>query len=199
LDVEWVWLPVVVLEGLGDLIEVPLLGIGVLSPSLQPNVVGTVALSNSLHGHSWSDVEWSVDVEPEFFIETLSSNLISFVNVDNLPSLVGIFFIVTISIVDNDGGSFFILRWCYFKNLVVSWINKEFTVVLEYLEPSWVCAPDLHISGFSSALDVPWLVVVSSPDWLWNLVEIPSLCFSSVGGLDNHVPVIDHIKVSSTW
>jgi hypothetical protein len=49
-------------------------------------------------------------VEPEFFIETLSSDLISLVNVDNLPSLVGIVFIVTISIVDNDGGSFFILR-----------------------------------------------------------------------------------------
>ena len=41
-------LPVVVLDGLGDTIEVPLLGSGVDSPSSHPNVVGTVALSNSV-------------------------------------------------------------------------------------------------------------------------------------------------------
>jgi hypothetical protein len=34
LNVEWVGLPVVVLDCLGDLIEVPLLGSSVLSPSL---------------------------------------------------------------------------------------------------------------------------------------------------------------------
>jgi hypothetical protein len=41
-------LPVVVLDGLRDAVEVPLLGLGVVSPSLQPDVVGTVALSNSV-------------------------------------------------------------------------------------------------------------------------------------------------------
>jgi hypothetical protein len=41
-------LPVVVLDGLGDTIEVPLLGFYIVSPSLQPNIVGTVALSNSV-------------------------------------------------------------------------------------------------------------------------------------------------------
>jgi hypothetical protein len=44
--------PVVVLDCLGDTIEVPLLGFDIVSPSLQPNVVSTVALSNS--------VEWKL-------------------------------------------------------------------------------------------------------------------------------------------
>jgi hypothetical protein len=45
-------LPVVVLDGLGDLIEVPLLSSGVLSPSPQPDIVGTVAFSDSLEWQS---------------------------------------------------------------------------------------------------------------------------------------------------
>jgi len=44
--------PVVVLECLGDTIEEPLLGGNVLSPSLEPDVVGTMALSNSLEWQS---------------------------------------------------------------------------------------------------------------------------------------------------
>jgi hypothetical protein len=45
-------LPVVVLDGLGDLIEVPLLSSGILSPSLEPDVVGTVAFNDSLEWQS---------------------------------------------------------------------------------------------------------------------------------------------------
>jgi hypothetical protein len=45
-------LPVVVLDGLGDLIEVPLLSGSVSSPSLQPNIVGTVTLNDSLEWQS---------------------------------------------------------------------------------------------------------------------------------------------------
>jgi hypothetical protein len=40
--------PVVVLDGLGDTVEVPLLGFLVDSPSLKPDVVGTVAFNYSL-------------------------------------------------------------------------------------------------------------------------------------------------------
>jgi len=72
-------LPVVVLECLRDFIEVPLLGSDILSPSLEPNVVSSVAFSNSLHWHSGSKIEWSIDVETEFLIESLCSILISFV------------------------------------------------------------------------------------------------------------------------
>jgi hypothetical protein len=52
LDVETVRLPVVVLDGLGDFIEVPLLLSGVVSPSLESGVAGTDALYDSLHRHS---------------------------------------------------------------------------------------------------------------------------------------------------
>jgi hypothetical protein len=62
LDFHSIALPVVVLDGLGDLIKVPLLSLDILSPSLKPDIVGTMALSNSLHWHSGSDVERSVDV-----------------------------------------------------------------------------------------------------------------------------------------
>jgi hypothetical protein len=57
----------------------------VLSPSLQPDIVGTVALSNSLHWHSWSNVEWSIDVESEVLVEALSSIFISCININNVP------------------------------------------------------------------------------------------------------------------
>ena len=43
LDVEWVRLPVVVLDGLGGHIKVPLLGSDIVSPSLEPDIVSTVA------------------------------------------------------------------------------------------------------------------------------------------------------------
>jgi hypothetical protein len=72
-------------------------------------------------------------------------------------------------------------------------------LVLEQLEPSRVGAPDLHVSGSTCALDVPRLVVVSSPDGLGLLVEIPDLGLSSVGSLDDHVSVVDQVEVSSTW
>jgi hypothetical protein len=44
--------PVIVLDGLGDTVEVPLLGFDILSPSLEPDIVGTVAFNYSLHWHS---------------------------------------------------------------------------------------------------------------------------------------------------
>jgi hypothetical protein len=44
--------PVVVLDGLGDSIEVPLLGLGVVSPSLEGHIVCTNAFNDS--------VEWKL-------------------------------------------------------------------------------------------------------------------------------------------
>ena len=124
-----------------------MLGSDVLSPSLQPDIVGTVALSNSLHWHSRSDVEWSVDVETELLVEALGSVLGSLVEVDDLPSLVGIVLAVSILAVDDDLLTFFVLSSLNFNHLVVGWIDQEFTLQLEDLEPLRVGAPDLHISG----------------------------------------------------
>jgi len=101
--------PVVVLECLGDFIEVPLLGSDILSPSLQPNIVGSVAFSDSLHWHSRSDVEWSVDVEAEFLVESLCSDFVSLIDVDNLPSLVFSTSLLVVSVGNSDSLTFFVL------------------------------------------------------------------------------------------
>jgi hypothetical protein len=75
-------------------------------------------------------------METEFFVEALSSDLVSLVNIDNLPSLVGIVFVVSISRSNNECLTFFILFVFNFKDLVVSWVNEEFSIELEDLEPS---------------------------------------------------------------
>jgi len=62
LDLHSIVLPVVVLDRFRYLIEIPLLSFSILSPSLKPDVVGTVALSNSLHWKSGSNIEWSVGI-----------------------------------------------------------------------------------------------------------------------------------------
>jgi len=67
------------------------------------------------------------------------------------------------------------------------------------LEPSRVGAPDLHIVGSSSTLDVPGLVVVSGSDGLGLLMEVPDLSLSSIWSLDNHVSVVDKVKISVAW
>jgi len=51
---------------------------------------------------------------------------------------------------------------------------------LENLEPSRVCAPDLHIVGFSWVLDVPRLIVISGSNGQGLLVEVPFLGASSI-------------------
>jgi hypothetical protein len=125
LDIKWVALPVVVLESLWDLIEIPLLSSNILSPSLEPDIVGTVAFSNSLEWKSWSKVEWSIDVEAELLVESLGSNGISFIEIDNLPSLVGIVILISILVVNNNSLAFLVFTTSYIKDLVVSWVDKE--------------------------------------------------------------------------
>jgi hypothetical protein len=102
-------LPVVILDGLRDLVEEPLLLSHISSPSLEPDVVGTVALSNSLHWHSGSNIEWSIDMESKLFVESFCPQLLSLVKIDDLPSLVSIAVVVSVSIVDYKSLTFFIL------------------------------------------------------------------------------------------
>jgi hypothetical protein len=54
----------------------------------------------------------------------------------------------------------------------------------------------LHVSGFTSALDIPRLIVVSCSDSQRLLVEVPNLSLSTVWSLDDHVSVVDEIKIS---
>lgn len=60
----------------------------IVSPSLKDNVVGTNALSNSVEWKFRDEIEWSVDVETEFFIESFSFSLCLLVKIKDLPSLV---------------------------------------------------------------------------------------------------------------
>jgi hypothetical protein len=40
----------------------------ILSPSSEINIVSPNTLSNSLHWKSWSDIEWTVNVESEILV-----------------------------------------------------------------------------------------------------------------------------------
>jgi hypothetical protein len=101
--------------------------------------------------------------------------------------------------VNNDSLSFLILSTINWDDLVVVWINKLSINELEYLEPLWVGAPDLHVVGSTCRLDIKWLVVQSGSDGLWLLMEVPLLCISSILSLDDHVSVVNQVKISSTW
>jgi hypothetical protein len=79
---------IVVSDGLGLFIEEPLLLSGTISPSLEPDVSVTVHFSNSVEWKLRDKIEWSVDMEAEFFIESFSLKL-NCININNLPSLVG--------------------------------------------------------------------------------------------------------------
>jgi cyanate permease len=66
-------LPVLIENELGSLIESPL-GMYSMSwsPSSMVDPLVTVHGHDSLHRHFRSDVEWSVDMEAEFFVHSLS-------------------------------------------------------------------------------------------------------------------------------
>jgi hypothetical protein len=84
----------------------------------------------------------------------------------------------------------------HFQAFSVLDVNEFSSLVSENLEPSRVGAPDLHVVGSSSTLDIPRLVVVSGSNGQRLLMEVPNLGVSSVWSLDNHVSVVDKIEVS---
>jgi hypothetical protein len=163
LDIKWMWLPVVVLNGLWNSIKIPLLSSNILSPSLQPNIVGTMAFKNSLECKSWSNIEWSVDMEAPFFAHSLGLFSFSFVNIDDLPLLV----FASVVAPNSYSLAFNVFSTSNIKDLVVSWVDKLSSFVSEQLEPSRVGAPDLHVVGSTSTLDIPRLVVISGSDSQW--------------------------------
>ena len=97
MDINGSVLPVVVLDGLGFDVEVPLLCLGVLSPSSESEI-GAVGFSDSLHWESGSDVEWSVNMESEVLVESFTLFLRSLVYIDDSPSLIS----STVSLVNNN-------------------------------------------------------------------------------------------------
>jgi hypothetical protein len=127
------------------------------------------------------------------FMKSFSLVFLSFVKIHNLP-----FLVVTVVLVpDNNLSSFFVLSSVNIECFTILPVDEVFTFILEDLEPSWVGAPDLHVVGSSSVLDVPWLVVQSCLDGQWLLVEVPSLGLSSISCLNGHSSVVEQVKISS--
>jgi len=193
-DFHDVVLPVIVENELGSLIESPLSMSSVSwSPSSQVDPVVSVHSDNSLHWHSRSDVEWSVEMESRLGINSLGSDISSIISVSNIPLLVELSIVIS----DSNSLSFNILSFVWdFNNLVVLDVNELFTSELEDLPPLRVGALDLHLASTTIALNMPWLVVDSSLDCQSSLIEVPDLTSLSISGLNNHVSVVDHFKVS---
>jgi len=122
-----------------------------LSPSSEIDPVVSMHGNNSLHWHSRSDVEWSIDMEAEFVVESLSLKLFSILSVDNLPSLV----LSVMALPDDNWLGFSIFTSFNIKDLIVLDIDKLFTSVLEDLPPLRVGSLNLHLLATSIALDVP--------------------------------------------
>jgi len=127
-----VGLPVVVLDGLGDSVEVPLLGLSIVSPSLEPDVVGTVTLNHSVEWEFRDNVEWSVYMEAKIFVETLSLDSISFVKIDNIPNL-SFGFVVAPYL---NWVSFLVFTSSDIKDLAVGPVDELAILILENLEPA---------------------------------------------------------------
>jgi len=123
--------PEVILDGLGDSVEVPLLAF-VVSPFLKGNIIGTNALCNSVEWKFRDEVEWSVDVESEFLVESLGLNLSSFINVEDSPFLMS-----TLIVRPNSNWvSFLILCTFDIKDFAALPVNELLVLIFEDLEPS---------------------------------------------------------------
>jgi hypothetical protein len=122
-------------NSLGFLIEEPLLTLGVLSPSSNPDITGSVALGNSLHWKSGSNIEWPIDIESELFIKSLGFSLCLLVKIEDLPSLVS----SVMSVMNLDLLSFNIFTLEYIEASVgLLDVTEVFTTVDKDLEPSRV-------------------------------------------------------------
>jgi hypothetical protein len=187
--------PVSIEDCLGCAIECPPLLLSILCPSLEENCGVTLHLSDSLHWKSGSEVEWSTAVESEVGIKSLGLDSLSLVKIDNSPSLVGLSVVAP----DNCLSSFFVSSTMNIKYLLVGPVDELLLLVLEELPPIRVSAPDLHVLVSSGVLNIPWLVIQLGSNSERSLIEPPDLSIPSIPGLDNHVSVVDEVKVSVLW
>jgi hypothetical protein len=89
------------------------------------------ALDYSLHWESGSDIEWSIDIESKFFIETLGLSLCLLVKVKDLP-----FLSLRIDLgMKNDFLTFNIFLLIHMETLVILNIDKSVYLILENLVP----------------------------------------------------------------
>jgi hypothetical protein len=99
-------------------------------------------------------------MEAPFFAHSLGLLFLSLVNIDDLPLLVS-----SLVVTPNSYGlAFLVFATFNIKDLVVIPVDELAVLILEHLEPSGVGAPDLHVVGSTSTLDIPRLVVISGSD-----------------------------------
>jgi hypothetical protein len=90
-------------------------------------------------------------MESEVLVKSLGLNSVSFVKIDNSPSLMNSVVVTK----DTYCLSFSILGTCDIKYFTTLPIDELAVLILEYLEPSGVSAPDLHVVGLTSRFDIP--------------------------------------------
>jgi hypothetical protein len=134
-------------------------------------------------------------MEAPVFVESLSLWSLSFVKIDDSPLLV----LSSVVAPNSYLLAFNVFSSSYIKYFTVLPIDELIFLILEYLEPSRVGAPDLHVVGSTSTLDIPRLVVISGSDSQGLLMEVPDLSLSTIWCLDNKVSVVDQVKVSVVW
>jgi hypothetical protein len=126
-------------------------------------------------------------MEAPVFVESLSLWSLSFVKIDDSPLLV----LSSVVAPNSYLLAFNIFSSSYIKYLTVLPVDELILFKLEELEPSRVSAPDLHVVGLTSTLDIPRLVVVSCSDSQGLLMEVPDLSLSTIWSLDHKVSVVD--------
>jgi hypothetical protein len=99
-------------------------------------------------------------MEAPFFAHSLSLFSFSLVNINNLPLLM----FASVVAPNSYSLAFNVFSSSYIKYLIVIPVDELTVLILENLEPSRVSAPDLHVVGSTSTLDIPRLVVISSSD-----------------------------------
>jgi hypothetical protein len=92
-------------------------------------------------------------VESELLVETLSLVILRLVKIDNLPSLT----CIVVEVGKTSFLSFFISVLVYPEAVssALFIVAEVFFLIVEYLPPSAVGTPDLHVHGSSRVLDVP--------------------------------------------
>jgi hypothetical protein len=96
-----------------------------------PHVTKTMHVCNSVEWKFRHNIEWSIDVESEFFIQSFCLNFISIFDIDNLPLLIGF------TSIDSELNRlhFFVNAVFNFKNFVSMPVDELAILIPEDLEP----------------------------------------------------------------
>jgi len=196
LDRQWSILPLLRLDGLWLLIIEELLVSATFDVISKSDIVTSIAFNDSLHWHSWLEVEWSIDIKTNSWVSALCSWFLGPILIDDSPELS----LWTILSPDSNTVTFCISSSWNINNLVVLDIDKSVVFVSKDLPPSWVGVPSLEIIWSSRTCDVPWpSFVLPVLDSFGLLVEPPELSLSvSSRSLDDHSSS-DEIEMSLSW